>query len=83
MKEGTIVDVTIIEASSSTKNGERSRDPDMHQTKEGNMWHFGMKADVGVDADSGLVHSLVGTAANTALLNKEKFEQSAPVSATF
>jgi IS5 family transposase len=64
MKEGTIVDATIIEAPPSTKNAEKSRDPEMHQTRKGNEWHFGMKAHVGVDADSGLVHSLVGTAAN-------------------
>jgi transposase, IS5 family len=64
MKEGTLVDATIFEAPSSTKNAERSRDPEMHQAKKGNEWHFGMKAHVGVDADSGLVHSVVTTAAN-------------------
>jgi IS5 family transposase len=64
MKEGTLVDATIIEAPPSTKNAEKQRDPEMHQTKKGNEWHFGMKAHVGVDADSGLVHSVVGTAAN-------------------
>jgi transposase, IS5 family len=64
MKEGTIVDATIIEAPPSTKNAQKSRDPEMHQTKKGNEWHFGMKAHVGVDADSGLVHSVVGTSAN-------------------
>jgi IS5 family transposase len=64
MKEGTLVDATIIEAPSSTKNAEKQRDPEMHQTKKGNEWHFGMKAHIGVDADSGLVHSVVGTAAN-------------------
>ncbi|CAN7753103.1 IS5 family transposase [Cupriavidus necator] len=64
MKEGTIVDATIIEAPPSTKNKEKSRDPEMHQAKKGNEWHFGMKAHVGVDAASGLVHSVVGTAAN-------------------
>jgi len=64
MKEGTIVDATIIEAPSSTKNEKKSRDPEMHQTKKGNAWHFGMKAHIGVDAASGLVHSVVGTAAN-------------------
>jgi transposase, IS5 family len=64
MREGTLVDATIIEAPSSTKNTEHSRDPEMHQTKKGNQWHFGMKAHIGVDADSGLVHSVVGTAAN-------------------
>lgn len=64
MKEGTLVDATIIEAPPSTKNAEKRRDPDMHQTKKGNAWHFGMKAYIGVDADSGLVHSVVGTCAN-------------------
>jgi IS5 family transposase len=64
MKEGTLVDATIIEAPPSTKNAEKQRDPEMHQTRKGNEWHFGMKAHVGVDADSGLVHSVVGTAAN-------------------
>ncbi|TDY16799.1 IS4 family transposase [Paraburkholderia sp. BL6665CI2N2] len=64
MKEGTLVDATIIETPPSTKNAEKSRDPEMHQTKKGNEWHFGMKAHIGVDADSGLVHSVVGTSAN-------------------
>ena len=64
MKEGTIVDATIIEAPPSTKNADKSRDPEMHQTKKGNEWHFGMKAHIGVDASSGAVHSVVGTAAN-------------------
>lgn len=66
MREGTIVDATIIAAPSSTKNAGRERDPQMHQTKKGNQWHFGMKAHIGVDAQSGLVHSLSGTAANVA-----------------
>jgi len=64
MRQGTIVDATIIAAPSSTKNSTGERDPEMHQTKKGNQWHFGMKAHVGVDADSGLVHTVVGTAAN-------------------
>jgi len=64
MRTGTIVDATIIAAPSSTKNEKRERDPEMHQTKKGNQWHFGMKAHIGVDADSGLVHSVIGTAAN-------------------
>jgi IS5 family transposase len=64
MHKGTIVDATIIAAPSSTKNEQGQRDPDMHQTKKGNQWHFGMKAHIGVDAQSGLVHSLMGTAAN-------------------
>jgi IS5 family transposase len=66
MKEGTIVDATIIAAPSSTKNVRKERDPEMHQTKKGNQWYFGMKAHIGVDADSGLVHSVRGTAANVA-----------------
>jgi IS5 family transposase len=64
LREGTIVDATIIAAPSSTKNQKGERDPEMHQTKKGNQWHFGMKAHIGVDADSGLVHTVVGTAAN-------------------
>jgi IS5 family transposase len=66
MKEGTIVDATIIAAPCSTKNVCKERDPEMHQTKKGNQWHFGMKAHIGVDAQSGLVHSVSGTAANVA-----------------
>ena len=61
LREGTIVDASIIEAPSSTKNRSRERDPEMHQT---NQWHFGMKAHIGVDADTGIVHSLSTTAAN-------------------
>jgi len=64
MREGTLVDATIIAAPSSTKNREGKRDPDMHQTKKGNQWFFGMKAHIGADAASGLVHSVEGTAAN-------------------
>ena len=64
LKEGTIVDATIIAAPSSTKNEDKTRDPEMHQTKKGNEWHFGMKAHIGVDAESGLVHTMVVTAAN-------------------
>ena len=64
MREGTIVDATLIAAPPSTKNRERKRDKEMHQTKKGNQWHFGMKAHIGVDAQSGLVHTVVGTAAN-------------------
>jgi transposase, IS5 family len=66
MKEGTIVDATIIAAPSSTKNAAKERDPEMHQTKKGNQWHFGMKAHIGADAQSGLVHTVSGTAANVA-----------------
>lgn len=64
LKQGTVVDATLIAAPSSTKNQDSERDPEMHQTKKGNQWHFGMKAHIGVDADSGLVHTVVGTAAN-------------------
>ncbi len=55
---------TLIAAPSSTKNSSGERDPEMHQTKKGNQWHFGMKAHIGVDADSGLMHTVAGTAAN-------------------
>lgn len=64
MKGGTIVDATIINAPSSTKNAEKARDPEMHQTKKGNEWRFGMKCHAGVDAFSGLVHTIEVTAAN-------------------
>ncbi len=64
MKEGTIVDATIINAPSSTKNAEKARDPEMHQTKKGNEWKFGVKCHIGVDAGSGLVHTITVTAAN-------------------
>lgn len=64
MSQGTLVDATLIAASSSTKNRERARDPEMHQTKKGNTWHFGLKAHIAVDKESGLVHTLVTTAAN-------------------
>ena len=64
LKKGTIVDSTIIAAPSSTKNREKKRDPDAHQTKKGNTWHFGYKAHIGVDKDSGLVHTLKVTSAN-------------------
>ncbi len=66
LKRGTIVDATIIAAPSSTKNADGERDPEMHQTKKGNQWYFGMKAHIGVDADSGLVHTVVTSAANDA-----------------
>jgi len=66
MREGTMVDATLIDAPSSTKNAERARDPEMHQTRKGNQWYFGMKAHIGADEDSGLVHSLQTTAANEA-----------------
>lgn len=64
LNTGTIVDATIIEAPSSTKNADRARDPEMHQTRKGQQWHFGMKLHIGVDSQSGLAHSAVVTAAN-------------------
>ena len=64
LKKGTIVDSTIISAPSSTKNKDKKRDPDAHQTKKGNTWHFGYKAHIGVDRDSGLVHTVKATGAN-------------------
>ena len=66
LRSGTIVDATIIAAPSSTKHRDGERDPEMHQTKKGNQWHFGMKAHIGVDEDSGLVHHVECTAANVA-----------------
>ena len=64
LREGTIVDATLISAPSSTKNKDKARDPEMHQSKKGNQWYFGMKAHVGVDMESGLVHTVVATAGN-------------------
>jgi IS5 family transposase len=64
MRGGSIVDATIIAAPSSTKNATGTRDPQMHQTKKGNQWYFGMKAHIGVDAGTGYVHSVTATAAN-------------------
>jgi IS5 family transposase len=64
VREGTIVDATIISAPSSTKNKERKRDPDMSSTKKGNQWHFGMKAHVGTDTKTGVVHTVVCTTAS-------------------
>jgi len=64
LKAGSVIDATIIAAPSSTKNKAGARDPEMHQTKKGNQWYFGMKMHIGGDADSGLVHTTTGTAAN-------------------
>jgi len=61
---GTIVDATIIAAPSSTKNGKKERDPEMHQTRKGNQWYFGAKAHIGVDSKSGIVHSVCTSAAS-------------------
>ena len=66
LRQGTVVDATLIHAPSSTKNKDGKRDPEMHQTKKGNQYYFGMKAHIGADSESGLVHSVVGTAANVA-----------------
>jgi len=88
LREGTLIDASIIAAPSSTKNVRRERDPQMHQTKKGNQWYFGMKAHIGADSASGLVHSVEGTAANVsdisqahALLHGE--EKSAGVDAGY
>ena len=67
--KGTIVDATIIDAPSSTKNAKKKRDAQMHQTRKGKQWYFGMKVHIGVDTDSGLVHTVRGTAANVADVN--------------
>ncbi len=64
VSRGTIVDATIINAPSSTKNLHKARDPEMHQTKKGNQWYFGMKAHIGVDSRTKLIHSVAATAAN-------------------
>jgi len=64
LKAGTVVDATLISAPSSTKNASGERDPEMKQSKKGNQWHFGMKAHIGVDAESGLVHTVIGTSGN-------------------
>ncbi len=69
LRSGTAVDATLISAPSSTKNAEGGRDPEMKQTRKGNNWYFGMKAHIGVDAHSGLVHTVAGTAANVNDLN--------------
>jgi len=63
---GTIVDATIIHAPSSTKNASKTRDPEMHQTRKGNQWYFGMKAHIGVDSKTKIIHSAAATAANVA-----------------
>ena len=66
LREGTLVDATLIAAPPSTKNKEKQRDPEMHQTRKGQQWYFGMKAHIGADRDSKLVHTVVVTAANVA-----------------
>jgi IS5 family transposase len=81
LRAGTVVDATLIAAPSSTKNAEGERDPEMKQSKKGNQWYFGMKAHIGVDAESGLVHTVRGTAGSVndvleanALLHGEETE---------
>jgi IS5 family transposase len=81
LRTGTVVDATLIAAPSSTKNSQGERDPEMHQSKKGNQWYFGMKAHIGVDAESGLVHTVRGTSGNVsdvvegnALLHGEETE---------
>jgi IS5 family transposase len=64
LKTGTVVDATLIAAPTSTKNKDKVRDPEMHSSQKGNQWHFGMKAHIGVDAESGLVHTVRGTSGN-------------------
>lgn len=70
LREGPLVDATLIAAPPSTKNAKRERDPEMHQTKKGNQWYFGMKAHLGADRDSNLVHPVVVPAANVADVTK-------------
>ena len=70
LKGGTMVDATIIHAPPSTKNRDKQRDPEMHQTKKGNQWYFGMKVHVGADVNSGLVHTVSVTPANVSDINQ-------------
>lgn len=70
MKLGTLVDATIIEASTSTKNKQNQPDPEMHQPKKSNQWHFGMKSHIDVDAKSGLTHTFVTKSANEQNVNQ-------------
>ena len=70
MREGALIDASIIAAPSSTKNRRRERDPAMHQTRKGNQWYFGMKAHIGTDDASGLVHGVEGTAANVSDISR-------------
>ena len=70
LKVGTAVDATLIAAPTSTKNKDKTRDPEMHSSKKGNQWYFGMKAHIGVDADSGLVHTVKGTAGHVHDINE-------------
>jgi len=76
LSQGTIVDATIVAAPSSTKNRAKARDPEMHQTRKGNQWLFGMKAHIGADQETGLVHSVVSTTANEATQPTPKVRKS-------
>ena len=71
LKAGTAVDATLIAAPTSTKNKGKARDPEMHFSKKGNQWHFGMKAHIGVDAQSGLVHTVRGTSGHVSDIGEE------------
>jgi len=70
MREGTLVDATLIAAPPSTKNKEKKRNPQMHKTRKDNQWYFGMKAHIGADRDSKLVHTVMVTAANASDISK-------------
>ena len=70
LKVGTAVDATLIAAPTSTKNKDKARDPEMHSSKKGNQWYFGMKAHIGVDAESALVHTVKGTAGHVHYINE-------------
>lgn len=72
MREGSVVDATFVESPSSTKNRDHARDPQAHQAKKGSNWHFGYKAHIGADRDSGLVHTVMTTAANMADVARAK-----------
>lgn len=72
LKAGTAVDATLIAAPTSTKNKDKKRDPEMHSSKKGNQWYFGMKAHIGVDADSGLVHTVRGTSGHVSDIAEAK-----------
>ena len=71
MRGGSLIDATLIAAPSSTKNRDKARDPEMHQTRKGNQWYFGMKAHIGVDAGTGYVHTVTVTAANVPISTRQ------------
>ena len=72
LRQGTVVDATLIAAPSSTKNKNGTRDPEMHQGKKGGQWYFGMKCHIGVDVQSGLVHTVVSIAGNVSDISQAK-----------